>query len=165
MFILWTPPILYFCTANIQTIKCYTGVWELGKKSSSLDYERRPVFIEDPMDVSLETSWFSIETPRFHWIPPDFIGDLQILVGDPIFSLENPQIFYLETPRSPDSRWRTPFFIGDSQIFTGDPKILVGDQYSFIEDPHIFAGGLKIFIGDPIFSLETPLFSLETPQF
>ena len=49
--------------------------------------------LQTPMEVSLETPWFSLETPDFRWKP-------QIFDGDPRFSLETPDFRWNES-RSP----------------------------------------------------------------
>ena len=108
-----------------------------------------PLSLATPMDVSLKTPRFSLETLIFSLETPSFIWDH-------IFSWEK-SIFSLETPR----------FSLETLILSMDTtQILVGDPYIFVGDPQILVGDPNIFIWNHIFSMETPIFySLETSFF
>ena len=113
-------------------LSCFT---ESGMKSLTFENSWRPLSLETPMAISLETTLrfscetptFSMETPYFCWRPPDspwrsldslwrppdfrwrphiFVGNLHISIGDPLLSLE-----------TPDYHWRPSYFLSPTQIW------------------------------------------------
>ena len=131
-------------------------------KCSVLDWgEWRP-----PMDVSLKTPrfsmetphFFSLETPYFHWRP-------YIFIGDPIFSLKTPfflgaPIFSLETPQILD--WDRNIFIMGTTFYLKTPRFSLETPIFSLETPKNFIEDPQIFIGNPTFSLDNPI--LRGPQ-